>query len=47
MFVLVLYIPVNNCPVLPGQFPIFLGLTITKQRIMCLAQGHNPVPPVR
>ena len=26
---------------------VFLGLTSTKQRIMCLAQGHNAVPPVR
>ena len=26
---------------------VFLGLTSTKQRIKCLAQGHNPVSPMR
>ena len=26
---------------------VFLGLTSTKQRIKCLAHGHNAVPPVR
>ena len=32
--------------VIPGCFPVFLGLTSTKQMIKCLAQGHNTVPPV-
>ena len=26
---------------------VFMDLTSTKQRIKCLAQGHNAVPPVR
>ena len=26
---------------------VFLGGTITKLGLMCLAQGQNPVPPVR
>ena len=26
-----------------GQFPVFLGLTSTKQRIKCFAQGQNTV----
>ena len=26
---------------------VFLGWTSTKQRIKCLVQGHNAVPPVR
>ena len=26
---------------------VFLGLTSTKQGLMCLAQGHKAVPPVR
>ena len=26
---------------------VFLGWTNTKQRIKCLAQGHNAAPPVR
>ena len=44
---LILYIPVNNFSVMPGQ--VFLGWTSTKQvlYIMCLAQGHNAVTPVR
>ena len=25
----------------------FLGFTSINQRILCLAQGHNAVPPVR
>ena len=42
---LILNIPVNNISVMSGQ--VFLGLTSTKQRIKCLAHGHNAVPPVR
>ena len=44
-FCLILYVPVNNFSVMSGQ--VFLALTSTKQRIKCLAQGHNAVPPVR
>ena len=28
-----------------GQFPVFLGRTITKQWIKCLAQGHTMMTP--
>ena len=35
------YIPVNNLSVMLGCF------TVLKQRIKCLAQGQDPVPPVR
>ena len=47
LFDLILYIPVNKCLVM--SIWIFLGWTSTKQglKIMCLAQGHNTVPPVR
>ena len=41
--ILILYFPVNNFSVLSEW--VFLGCT--KQRITCLAQGHNTVPPVR
>ena len=44
-FDMILYVPVNKFSVMSGQF--FLGLTSTKQGLMCLAQGHNAVPPVR
>ena len=37
LFVLILYIPVNNF----WQFPVFLGWTDTKQQKKCLAQGYN------
>ena len=37
--------PVNIFSVKSGR--VFLGWTSTKQRIKCLAQGHNTVPPVR
>ena len=36
---------VNNFSVMLGC--VFLGLTITKQRIKCLVQGHNTVPLAR
>ena len=35
----------NSFSVMSGQ--VFLGLTSTKQRIKCLAQGHNTVPLVK
>ena len=44
LFVLMVYTPVNNFLVMSGLFPIFQGLTSTKLRIKCLAQGHNAVP---
>ena len=42
---LILYVPVKNFSVMSGR--VFLGLTSTKQRMKCLAQGHNAVPLVR
>ena len=42
---LILYNPVNNFSVLPGW--VCLGWTSTKQGLMCLAQGHIAVKPVR
>ena len=45
VFVLILYIPVNNSSVMLGQ--VFLSWTSSKERIKCLAQGHNTMPPVR
>ena len=42
---LILYVPVNNFPVMSGR--VFLGLNSTKLGLMFLAQGHNPVRPVR
>ena len=44
-FDLILYFPVNNLSSMSG--PVFLGCTSTKQELMCLAQGHNTVAPVR
>ena len=41
LFDLILNIPVNNLSVMSGQ--VFMGLTSTKQGLMCLAQGHNTV----
>ena len=35
----------NSFSVMSGW--VFLGLTSTKQRIKCLAQGHNTGPLVR
>ena len=37
--------PINNFSVRQGR--VFLGGTSTKLGIMCLAQGHNAVTPVR
>ena len=45
LFVLIHYVPVNNFSAMSGR--VFLGLTSTKQRIKCIAQGHNIVPLVR
>ena len=42
---LILYVPVNNFSVMSGW--VFLGLTTTKQWLMCLAQGHNAMTLVR
>ena len=42
---LILYVPVNMFSHLSGQ--VFLGWTSAKQRIKCLAQGHNIVPLLR
>ena len=44
-FDLILYVPVNNFLVMSGW--VFLGSTGTKQGLMCLAQGHKTVRPVR
>ena len=42
LFVLILYIPaVNDFSVMSGW--VFMGWTSTKQRIKCLAHGHNTV----
>ena len=40
-FNLILYFPVNNFSVM------YLGCTSTKQRLMCLVQGHKAVFPER
>ena len=45
LFDLILYVPVNNLSVTSGR--VFLGLTSTKLGLICLAQGHNAVMPVR
>ena len=37
--------PINNLSVIKGL--VFLGWTSTKLGLMCLAQGHNAVTPVR
>ena len=37
--------PINNLSVIKGR--VFLGWTVTKLGLMCLAQGHNAVTPVR
>ena len=46
VYVFMLYVPVNNCSVMLRSFPFFLDRTSTKQRIKCLAQGHNTVASV-
>ena len=45
LFDLIIYVPVNNLSVMSGL--ILLGWTSSKQGLMCLAQGHNAVMPVR
>ena len=45
LFDLILYVPVNNLSVMSGQ--VFLCSTSTKQGLLCYAQGHNAVTPVR
>ena len=42
---LILYAPINNFSLFSGR--VSLVWASTKQRIKCLAQGHNAVPPVR
>ena len=45
LFVSILYIPVKDFSVMSG--PVFLGWNSTKQKIKCLAQGHNTLPLLR
>ena len=45
LYDLILYVLVNNFSVTSGC--VFLGWTSTKQGLMCLAQGHITVTPVR
>ena len=45
LFDLIPYVPVNTFSVISEW--VFLGWTSTKQGLMCLAQGHNTVTPVR
>ena len=45
LFDLNLYVPVNNLSVISGR--VFLCLISIKQGLMCPAQGHNAVTPVR
>ena len=42
---LILYVQVNNLSVTSGW--VFLGWTSTELELMCLANGHNTVTPVR
>ena len=45
LFVLILYVPVNNFSVMSGQFPVLPGCrNCFKQRIKRLAQGYSAVP---
>ena len=39
-------IPVNNFSVMLGQSYRFLGVNQCTGELICLAQGHNMVPPV-
>ena len=39
LFDFILYVPVNNFSVMSGR--LSLGLTSTKQWLMCFAQGHQ------
>ena len=41
---LILYVQENIFSVMSGR--VVLGLTSTKQGLMCLAKGHNTVMPV-
>ena len=45
LFDLILHVSVNNFSAMSGH--VYLGLTNTKQGLMCLAQGYNAVPPMR
>ena len=42
-FCLIPYIPVNSFSVVSGRAS--LGITSTKQKIKCLAEGHDTEPP--
>ena len=44
LFVLMLYFPINSFNAMPGSV---LGQIGTKQKVKCLAHGHNKVPLVR
>ena len=44
-FCLILYISLNRFSVILGR--VSVDLSGTKQRIKCLTQRHNVVPPVR
>ena len=45
LFVLMLYVTVNNFSVMSRRYPVFPDLTSTKQQIRCFAKGHNTVTP--
>ena len=45
LFDFILYVPVNDLSVMSRH--VFLGWTSTKLGLMCLAQGHKAVMPVR
>ena len=47
VLIIMLNIQVNSFSVMLVCFPVFLGRTSTKLRIIRLAQGHNTVPLVR
>ena len=46
LFLLILYVSVNNFSVMSGRFPVILGWTSTKQKSLCFAKEHSAVPPV-
>ena len=46
IFVLFLYVSVDNFSVISGRFPVLLALTSTKIKLKCLTQGLNALSPV-
>ena len=46
LFVFWFNVPVNNFSVMSGRSHRFLGNKQYSSELMCLAQGHNNVPPV-